>query len=329
MSHRVFWTPDGGSYIGNNATICVPGGKELHTEALRSLWDEMKADKGSYVGEAHVRGQPCEQWLVRNASLGNMSICVGADGVPRSLVVESAISLVGITNVPVCSHNLTFFDIRSGTASEASGLQPIVCPSREAKACEGDGISSLQVLRFSNGEPWGHISDRDTFDWNAVALMSQEFAPGHKYLLFYELEVNSSYGPWRECDYNPKTHKTTCSELPAGVARLVSRVSAEGYTGKPGVLGDNGQCEPNDIVGSWLLFPHQGKCGEGQTIGDQGCTWKLTRWKVLSVEALFSTFNAKFGDIKRLLSSEKPPFRGLQHMVKASMAETPVLAASA
>eukprot|EP00443_Scrippsiella_acuminata_P064714 CAMPEP_0115396968 /NCGR_PEP_ID=MMETSP0271-20121206/13565_1 /TAXON_ID=71861 /ORGANISM="Scrippsiella trochoidea, Strain CCMP3099" /LENGTH=472 /DNA_ID=CAMNT_0002820707 /DNA_START=35 /DNA_END=1453 /DNA_ORIENTATION=+ len=329
MPHRVFWTPDGGAYIGNNGTICVPGGVELHTQALRSLWDEMKADKGSFLGETQVRGQPCEVWLVRNASVGNMSICVGADGIPRNLVVEPAVSLVGPTNVAVCSHNLTFFDIRTGAASGASSLQPIVCPSVQYYGCEGNGTSSLQVLRFSHGEPWGHISDRDTFDWNAYALMSHEFGPGYKYLLFYELEVNSSYGPWRECDYNPATHRTACTEMPADVAGLVSRVSAEVLTGKPGVLGSMGQCEANDVVGSWLLFPSQGKCDEGQNVGDQGCTWQLLSWKVFDFQTLEKTFSAKFGNVTRLLSTGKPPFRDIQRMAKAAMTETPVVAASA
>jgi hypothetical protein len=183
----------------------------------------------------------------------------------------------------------------------------------------------LQVLRFSNGEPWGDISDRDTFDWDGYGVMSQEFGSWNQYLLFYELEVNSSYGPWRECDYNHETHKNICDELPAYVAGLVSRMSVEALTG---VLGDRGQCEANDVVGSWFVFPHQGKCDEGQTVGDQGCSWKLISWKVFDMKTLRDTFVAKFGEEKKLLGSEEPPFRGVQDMLRTAMAETPVVAAS-
>merc|ERR1712137_745337 len=41
-----------------------------------------------------------------------------------------------------------------------------------------------------------------------------------------------------------------------------------------GVIGGCGQCEANDLVGSWLVFTHEGKCGEKDSIGDNGCTWK-------------------------------------------------------
>merc|ERR1712194_285086 len=50
-----------------------------------------------------------------------------------------------------------------------------------------------------------------------------------------------------------------------------------------------GQCGKNAIVGSWLVFPHQGQCEDGQAVGDDGCTWKVTGFKVVEIQPCFNS----------------------------------------
>merc|ERR1712194_894164 len=50
-----------------------------------------------------------------------------------------------------------------------------------------------------------------------------------------------------------------------------------------------GQCGENAIVGSWLVFPHQGQCEDGQAVGDDGCTWKVTGFKVVEIQPCFNS----------------------------------------
>jgi len=330
--NQEFWTPDGGSLVANNGAICIPvsGRADMRTSALRYLWEELLKGNGSFVGDAQVGGQPCDQWRVSDARWGNMSMCVGADGVPREVVVEASAEVFGISNVCVCSHNVTFHNIRLGEASGASAVQPAVCPQQVHKACEGTGTAALQALRFSNGEPWGHIEDRDLFDWTAFPITASEFAGSHKYLELFDVDANSSYGPWRECDYVKKTHEDHCSELEADVASLVSRVSAEMLMGS--AEDPLGQCGANEVSGSWLVFPHQGECGEGQAIGDQGCTWKVKDWKVVTVESVFALLKSEFSldltnktAVRDVLTEESPPFPGFLRMVKAAVMMSPAV----
>merc|ERR1712190_574009 len=114
-------------------------------------------------------------------------------------------------------------------------------------------------------------------------------APGHwsfigkKFLEVADVEANTTWGPWRDCNWDPVQNVERCSATTPELARLVARSSAEQLTGPTNAPG---QCGPNDKVGSWLVFPHEGECSENEAIGNNGCTWKLRGVKVIAMECL-------------------------------------------
>ena len=174
-------------------------------------------------------------------------------------------------------------------------------------------MESFQVIRATDGEPWGNLYDRDTFDWSGLGVTLG--APGRvsfvvrKYFEVFDVDVNTTFGPWRECDYSRERNDEACTTaLPEEMVHLVSRKSAEGLTGERGSESP-GQCEANEMVGSWFVFPSQGMCGENEAVGDGGCTWKMKGSKVVSHECLFYSNNG-LKDWTRAWAEDyqKPPF---------------------
>jgi len=202
-------------------------------------------------------------------------------------------------------------------------IEPITCPAVTVGPCPGEGVQALQVLRATNGEPWGELEDRDTFDWpGAGVTMGSPEHPSfseRKYLEVFDVEVNTSYGPFRDCNYNKALKKAVCSPpYSPDLARLVARSSAEQLQAAP-KAGPMGQCGQNDIVGSWYVFPHEGRCGQDQQVGDGGCTWKLKSAKVVEMSC---------GSPKKWASAwtadfQKGPFLEVQNVLKAAVQDCP------
>merc|ERR1719173_154658 len=178
------------------------------------------------------------------------------------MLVELSIQNVGRSNVYSYSWNITFENVRVGNASDADGIEGISCPQVKQHACPRGPVERMQLLRASDGEPWSHFEDRDLFNWLGQGVTLG--APGHwsfmnmKFLEVGGVEVNTTYGPWRDCTWDPMNRVEKCSELPQDLVRLVSRSSAEQLTGPTNAPG---QCGPDETVGSWFVLPHQGECG--------------------------------------------------------------------
>merc|ERR1712203_1242607 len=218
--------------------------------------------------------------------------------------------------------NMTFHDIRIGSSSGASDIEAISCPPVSPRACAQGPVATFQVLRASNGEPWGHIDDRDTFDWAGLGVTLG--APGHwsfmnkKYLEIADVEANTTYGPWRDCNWDPVHKVEKCSATTPDLARLVARSSAEQLTGPTNAPG---QCGSNDEVGSWLVFPHEGECRDSEDVGQSGCTWKLRGVKVIAMDCIYAKKDAF---IKRWEQDwQKAPFPGVIRFVKAAVEACP------
>merc|ERR1711865_652755 len=105
-----------------------------------------------------------------------------------------------------------------------------------------------------------------------------EFA-GQQHLELFEVDFDGRFGFWRDCNYNRNLQENVCTEPhPANSSKRVTRASAELLQGEKFF----GMCEPNSLVGSWYTFPLEGKCAENASVGDDGCTWKLMRSKVIA-----------------------------------------------
>merc|ERR1719268_372521 len=177
---------------------------------------------------------------------------------------------------------LKFEDVSAGRQSSAQVVLPISCAPVPDKVCSSNGVETVQLLRASDGEPWGHLEDRGLFDWKGQGVTLG--APGHtsasvrKYLEIADVDLDTAYGPWRECYWDAEAKKERCTHAEPELVRSVGRSSAQHLTGESSATG---QCEDNNVVGSWFMLPHEGECGKEDAVGDNGCTWKLKSFKVV------------------------------------------------
>jgi len=309
-----------------NGTVSSHGASAYMTPWLVLLYECMPLE-GEHQGTSEVGGQACSLWMVQNRSIGNLSVCVGPDLLPRSLIVEPAGDTFGWTNVKEWGHNVTFHDIRVG---QVSGIEPLsvgedgLSPEQLTTPCASpDGAKSIQVLRASDPpEQLGVLEDRDTFDWpgQGVTLGSPAMSKfvWRTYLQLFEVDFDGYFGEFRDCNYRRDLNKNICppSRMPD---TAVTRCSAELLTG---TLGMAGMCDDNGLVGSWLTFPHEGKCGDSASVGDGGCTWKMKASKVVLMECMvhfnstgwFRAWNADF---------QKAPFPHVIAHVKAAVHACP------
>merc|ERR1712203_717566 len=100
----------------------------------------------------------------------------------------------------------------------------------------------------------------------------------------YNVHVVNSLGFWRDCNYKPSLKRNVCRDSPTRTPKLITRSSAEQLTGKSH-YGFEG-CDANALVGSWLSFPSEGKCMDGEALGVEGCTWKLKSAKVVLMDCM-------------------------------------------
>merc|ERR1711865_282084 len=68
--------------------------------------------------------------------------------------------------------------------------------------------------------------------------------------------------------------------------KQVGRESAVGL-GK-GSASVQGQCTPNQDVGSWFSFPTEGLCPDGAQVGDMGCTWSAKPLRTVSAACILN-----------------------------------------
>lgn len=313
------------SYSDKNGTACGPG-YNPYLVTLLTLWSQLP-DAGTFDGTSSVFDVECDIWSVRNESVGNFSTCIDHENIPRSIVVQPVGDAVGWSNVAEYSHNITFHDIAIGDDADVGGIDPLSCwldnvnvTNPEDWMCHDDPTRHLEVLRaFSAPEPMGILENRDTFDWLGLGVTLQEFQ-GQQYLQHFEVDVDGRFGFWRDCNYNRNLQENTCWD-PAGgptLGKLVTRASAEMLQGERFM----GMCEPNSVVGSWYTFPLEGKCAESASVGDDGCTWKLVRSKVIDMDCmkrhnLFGWYRAQLRDYA------KAPFPHVMAQVQSAVQSCP------
>jgi len=261
---------------------------------------------------------------VSDPAIGNMTVHFADDGVPRAMLVEPSITNVGRSNVWAYSWNITFQDIRMGKASGAAHIEGISCPQTEQHACPRGPVERMQLLRASNGEPWGHFDNRDMMNWLGQGVTLG--APGHwsfmnkRFLEVGDFDINTTYAPWRDCNWDPVSHVEKCSVVPKDLDRLVSRSSSEQLTGPTNAPG---QCGPDDVVGSWFVLPSSGQCAAGEQVGDGGCTWKSRGFKVVELQSeCVQSYSDAFLQAWHA-DWQRPPFRATTRILKEAVRKCP------
>lgn len=262
----------------NNGTGCAHGVLP-NFETLFKLWHQMQ-EVGISKGVSEVAGRNCERWLVNDTKDGMLEMCIDDRDIPLSAQFKPTAS-VGQSNVGAYSQNLTFENVSIGIAD--IGSESMVCTVVAPKLCNSAGKVALLVYRATNYLDQGELANLDTSDLlGAGVTLGSPVSPsfiGKKYYEFYEVDADSAFGPLRDCNY--KNGHNVCSRPQRpGFAKSVSRSSSEQLSGSPGSWG---QCDSNELVGSWYTFPEEGRCGINESIGDNGCTWKVRQHKAISM----------------------------------------------
>merc|ERR1712232_286358 len=177
----------------------------------------------------------------------------------------------------------------------------------------GDGVISMEVMRQTNGngEPWGQIWNLDFADVAGEIMFDNGF---HRpYLKVFNVTVNSSWGPGRDCNFVNGTNHISPAREPS-MAKLVARRDAEGFYTACG-----GQCSKNGL-GSYYAFPREGGCPKGVPVGTDGCTWQVNSVKVVTTDCMkaagqfAASYRKDYGHM---------PWSFLQSSIRKGVAECP------
>lgn len=257
----------------NNGTACWNGfiaNFETFGNLLWHRWISVPP-KPMPVHVERAGGQDCETFAVSDAKLGEMEACVTESGFFRTAWFKPVPNVVGLSNVGTYSQNMTFHNTAEGGSVRPAELQ--ACPAWTAHLCTGHGVVNLTVYRGTNFI--GGLENRDTSDAAGQGVtLGSPWSPSFiqsKYYVQFHIEVDSAFGPWRDCNFKDGRNQCTAPQSPS-LARAATRMSSEQLEGSPGSMG---QCDDNKYVGSWYTFPEEGKCKPGEQVGAGGCTWRV------------------------------------------------------
>lgn len=169
----------------------------------------------------------------------------------------------------------------------------------------------------------GVLEDRDFFDWHGLGVTLGPPWAGRfsykTYLAVFDVEIINEFGLFRDCNYNTAEKKNICVDLVPNKsnATLSTRASAEMLEGKTTM----GVCEENIHVGSWLTFPHEGKCDD-VALGTDGCTWLNKGAKVVMMDCVTSFNNSGWEQVWKM-DDGKGPFPNVVAHAKAAVEACP------
>lgn len=234
-------------------------------------------------------GEECSV-LQAVANTGNMTMCVGKDGVPREMNITENGDVVGSSNAGMYHVVATFADINTGPLPAdafaapgpcSEGEVPATCPRRHS-----DPSEDLTVLRWNHdaGKNCG-LNSKMTNDLRGALTFGtlEGTAEFWDYVQVYNVSVDRRFAPMQDCNYDPKQKQSVCTggHRTVANAKHVGRSSSQYLTGPYA-----GQCAENALVGSWYQFPSEGECASGWDLGFAGCTWKTRAFKLIESKCL-------------------------------------------
>jgi len=284
---------------------------ESLVQLLWGLYEDSTRDGDCSAYSADiVNATDAQLWSVQREGIGNLSMCVTSDGLPLGLISFPDKNYVGPSNVDASTYRWLFHNVTLGPQS----IKEPTCPECPAVSpCSGEGGISMEVLRltYGEGEPWGQIWNLMTGDVAGEMMFDHDFS--RPYLKVFNVTVNSSWGPGRDCNFENGENRISPPREPS-FSKLVARKGAEGFEHPCG-----GQCPKNEL-GSWYAFPKEGSCQKDVPIGTDGCTWRVESVKVVSTDCVKSVgkFVAACGKDKG-----NPPWPDAQAAIRKGIAECP------
>lgn len=244
-------------------------------------------DSAHRNGSTVVDGEPCDLWVGVGVSLftvrgvANMSLCIGQRGEPRAWNVTAFQQIGGGIHM---RQLLRFANFTWGSALPPDTFAPSpACQRFPLPRCADGGVRTLDLYRIhSTSEPMSLLNRNLGDALGDMAFLCQVNGvrtPKTNVVTWWQLDVATDFGQYANCLFGLH-HRNECF---GGTDLAVGRSSAEGM-GR-GQL--QGQCSPNDDVGSWYSLPEDGACKPGEAVGTGGCTWgRVKRMRTVSATCI-------------------------------------------
>ena len=278
-------TADGSNTIMND--LCYAGGAADTPQKYTNFFGWVPL--ASFRGNATIEGRACEVWGLKALGVDVLLAVDAADGVPVQYNYSKAGYAVSFT--------FTTFAAGAGAFPDLSDCaSPPTCaePGYE----RGDTVER-DVFLFHPAHEF-NVSDQNVGDAGGDAFFVCEDLltgrnPGvdHAYarLSRWSLNYTATVGQYQNC--NGYGAASACLGSNVG---LVGREAALGL-GSPLA----GQCETNDLAGTWWSLPAAGRCADGAQPAPGACSWAATRVKTIDGDCLISArgFNATCAEGRR------------------------------
>jgi len=269
---------------GLNMNITIGNGSDAVCKAFPNPYYDILflqlMPLATHQGIKTVDGVPCDIWTV---SLKvptyemNLSTCIASDGVPREHNLTS-----GMAYKAASAQYYRFSNVSVGSRGEDAFAPGEVCETMFPRPpCPKDTVESLDVYRVRSAKEPNELANRNLGD----ALGDMAFFCGvggmdeTQVVTHWSAQANSSWGQYGYCMYI--AGRNVCF---GNTGNHVGRESAEGL----GEGAVQGQCSPNEDVGSWFSFPADGLCPEGARVGDGGCTWTAKPIRTVSASCILN-----------------------------------------
>jgi hypothetical protein len=229
-----------------------------------------------YGGQQVFNGTMCDVWELSGGagpySYSNlMAVRHDNNSIPQYFSAESSYKnttsrtqFTYIDFLPNQQFSSDFFDI------------PWECAGN-GRVCQGSGVQVRDdFVRFHEPNNYD-LANQNVGDvlGDATFLCSSllgNLEPAYQWVSQFQVQVNTSWGNYGLCNFG------NCWGLNQ---QLVGREASSGIA----PLG--GQCARDTAYGVWYSMPALGQCAAGQSVGDNGCTWKtLQRLKTIDSDCL-------------------------------------------
>lgn len=232
----------------------------------------------AHRGSSAVEGEPCEIWTLTTHTLGityNISACVAADGVPRQFNLTSDLAYKALG-----SEYWTLRNVSIGPLADDIFEPSKVCKEQFPLPPCTDGVElSLKVYRVRSPKEPNSLENRNVGDalGDMAFFCALDGMDETQVATLWDVQANSSWGQYGYCVY--RNRKNVCF---GSTGKQVGRESALGL----GQGSMQGQCSPNDDVGTWFSFPAEGMCPDGMPLGTDGCTWRARAVRSVSTACI-------------------------------------------
>jgi len=214
-------------------------------------------------------GSDCTRWEFQPASSATMG------GLPWGVFarIQACIDKEGgLTEVVVVSHKgiATTYTFTRAQDTPGDFSPSLACIGHR---CSGNGQEALTVYRLHSKDSPVTLANRNAGDalagWDILCKPSKLGANWSGSLVTkYVVSVNTSWGPYQPCRYQPDQDLNVCSK-PQRTS--VGREIGLGFD-HPKQAG-TGQCYDSKEVGFWFSFPEEGQCALTHDIDANECSW--------------------------------------------------------